>query len=125
MEEAVLHTWKKIKQEVSDPITAAILAIGCLMLTNATRKTGLTTSDAAKFLGVCPATIRDLCNKGEIKRHRFGKRSVRYTVEDLEAFQRRQTPMPDAHEDSHLSHFNQHPVTKKSCSKKKQPLVSS
>ncbi|SRR5579863_5512533 len=106
MEEEVLHTWKKFEQETSDPIAAAILAVGCLILNNATRKTGLTTSDAAKYLGVCAATIRDLCKRGEIKRHKFGKRSVRFTVEDLEAFRRRQTPIEAAHPDSHLSHFN-------------------
>ncbi len=120
MEEEVLHSWKRLNAETNDPVAAAILAIGCLLIKNSTRKTGLTSTEACKFLGVCDRTLRDLCTKGEIKNHRFG-RSVRFNIADLEAFQRRTNPVEEAHPDSHLSHFNR----KKSCSTKKQPLVSS
>lgn len=46
--------------------------------------------EAAQALSVCERTLRDLAKRGEIHPVRIGRRCVRYSVADLQAWIERQ-----------------------------------
>lgn len=103
MEDELLETYSRLlARTCQNPIAAAILTLA-LTLSPQKKRTGLTTEEAAKYLGVGRCTIIKLCKEGRLRRQQFGKRSVRFNVNDLDAV-RSSRPKAGAN-DPHERHF--------------------
>lgn len=85
----------------NDSVTAAVLALASVLAPQP-KRTGLTTDEAAEYLGVSPKTVARLCKQGRLRRQPVGGRSVRFNTSDLDAV--KSNPKPHGN-DPHQRHF--------------------
>lgn len=104
MEEKLLDQWERFKKRTGDPLAASILTLAFVFGTDKGKRTGLTTKEAAAFLGVSETTIKEMSRDGRLNPNRIG-RAVRFNASDLEAIQKQKTPLTCSHDDSDMRHF--------------------
>lgn len=105
MEDDLLETYSRIYRRVNqDSVAAAILSVGLLLKKADTKRTGLTTKEAAEYLGVSDRTIRNLSRSGNLRRQKVG-RAARFSADDLDALQLRKAPQPTDRSSPDLRHF--------------------
>ena len=92
MEEELLSQWRRFKEHVGDPLAAAVLTLAAVTAGKAITQQSLNYEEAAKYLGVHRDTVRALVTDGTLVPLRIG-RLCRFSVEDLQTFQRRKTPI--------------------------------
>ena len=92
------------KTVTGEPVSAAVLTLAEIISRDPGKRTGLTTKEAAAYLGVGVTTVKSLCSDGRLSSVRIG-RSIRFNVDELERFQRRSQPVEDVSPVSHLRHF--------------------
>lgn len=101
METELLERFQWFKSRIDDSTAAAILTLASFIAPQP-KRTGLTTEEAADYLGVSGKTVMRLCKQGRLRKQPVGGRSVRFNVSDLDAVK----SSPKSHtNDPHQRHF--------------------
>lgn len=104
METQLLEQFERLKSKTGDAVSAAILTLVVTLAGDRGKRTGLTTKEAAAFLGIGVTTVKELCRDGRLRPTRIG-RCVRFNAEELETFQRRKPVATEVGPLSDLRHF--------------------
>lgn len=101
MEAELLEKFQWFKSRIDDSAAAAILTLASVLAPQP-KRTGLTTKEAADYLGVSRTTVNKLCKEGRLRKQHLGSRSVRFNAGDLDAV--KASPKPHTN-DPHQRHF--------------------
>ena len=104
METQLLEQFERFQSKTGDAVSAAILTLAVSLASDKGKRTGLTTREAAEFLGIGVTTVKELCRDGRLKPTRIG-RCVRFNADELETFQRRKPIVEEVGPLSDLRHF--------------------